>query len=194
MSEAGASRRLRIVPFRGDYYTLRPERRDLVNGLIYPVPDPRFPFLGAHFTVRHDGEVWLGPNAALSFLREGYGRFRLPPRDLADTSRFPGFWRLAARYWRIGGAEMWRDYVRSGFVKALQRYVPALADADILPGGCGVRAQAVAIDGTIVDDFSVLTLGRTLHVVNAPSPAATSSLAIGAWIADRAEAEIGVGD
>ena len=193
MSESGASKRLRIVPFRGDYYTLRPERRGLVNGLIYPVPDPRFPFLGVHFTPRHDGEVWLGPNAVLAFRREGYGRFTISPRDLADTLRFSGFWRLAARHWRMGATEMWRGYVRSGFLKALQQYVPSLADADILPGPCGVRAQAVAIDGTLVDDFSVSTLGRTLHVRNAPSPAATSSLAIGAWIADRAEAELGVG-
>jgi (S)-2-hydroxyglutarate dehydrogenase len=193
MSESGASKRLRIVPFRGDYYTLSPERRGLVRGLIYPVPDPRFPFLGVHFTVRHDGDVWLGPNAVLAFRREGYGRFTISPRDVADTFRFPGFWRFAARHWRVGAAELWRDYVRSGFLKALQRYVPSVADADILPGASGVRAQAVAIDGTLVDDFLISTLGRTLHVRNAPSPAATSSLAIGAWIADRAEAELGVG-
>lgn len=193
MSEAQAAKELKIVPFRGDYYVMRPERRNLVRGLIYPVPDPRFPFLGVHFTVRHDGAVWAGPNAVLAFAREGYGRFDISPRELADTLTYRGFWRVAARHWRVGAAEMWRDYVRPAFVAALRRYVPAVRSDDLVPGPSGVRAQAVAIDGSLVDDFLVTRSGRTLHVRNAPSPAATSSLAIGALIADRAEEELGVG-
>ncbi len=193
MSEKDAARDLRIVPFRGDYYVLRPERRHLVRGLIYPVPDPRFPFLGVHFTIRHDGDVWAGPNAVLAFRREGYGRFDISPRELAGTLAFPGFLRVAGRYWRTGAGEMWRDYVRSAFVAALRRYVPEVSGDDLLPGPSGVRAQAVARDGSLVDDFLVERTGRALHVRNAPSPAATSSLAIGALIADRAEAELGVG-
>lgn len=193
MSDHKESRALKIVPFRGDYYVLRPDRRHLVRGLIYPVPDPRFPFLGVHFTIRHDGEVWAGPNAVLAFQREGYGRFDVSIRELADTLTYRGFWRMALRHWRTGAAEMWRDYVRSAFVAALQRYVPAVRNNDLLLGPSGVRAQAVAVDGTLVDDFLVTRSGRTLHVRNAPSPAATSSLAIGALIADRAEEELGVG-
>lgn len=193
MSDPAASRTLKIVPFRGDYLVLRPERRDLVRGLIYPVPDPRFPFLGVHFTVRHDGEVWAGPNAVLAFAREGYRRIDFSARDLAETLTYRGFWRVAGRHWRVGAAEMWRDYVRSAFVAALRRYVPAVRDADLLPGPSGVRAQAVAADGSLVDDFLVLRSGRALHVRNAPSPAATSSLAIGDLIASRAESELGLG-
>lgn len=193
MSDPQAAKELKIVPFRGDYYVLRPERRGLVRGLIYPVPDPRFPFLGVHFTVRHDGAVWAGPNAVLAFAREGYGRFDISPRELAETLTYRGFWRVAARHWRVGAAEMWRDYVRPAFVAALRRYVPAVRNDDLLPGPSGVRAQAVAIDGSLVDDFLVTRSARTLHVRNAPSPAATSSLAIGSLIADRAEEELGVG-
>ena len=193
MSDPAASRHLKIVPFRGDYLVLRPERRDLVRGLIYPVPDPRFPFLGVHFTVRHDGEVWAGPNAVLAFAREGYRRLDFSPRDLAETLTYRGFWRVAGRHWRVGAAEMWRDYVRSAFVAALRRYVPAVRDEDLLPGPSGVRAQAVAADGSLVDDFLVIRSGRALHVRNAPSPAATSSLAIGDLIASRAESELGLG-
>jgi L-2-hydroxyglutarate oxidase LhgO len=193
MTDPDAARKLRIVPFRGDYYVLRPERRSLVNGLIYPVPDPRFPFLGVHFTLRHDGEVWAGPNAVLAFGREGYGRLQVAPRELFDTLAYPGFWRVAARHWRMGAAEMWRDYVRRAFVAELRRYLPALRDGDVLPGPSGVRAQAVARDGSLVDDFVVERSGRALHVRNAPSPAATSSLAIGALIADRATDELGIG-
>ncbi len=181
------------MPFRGDYYVLRPERRNLVRGLIYPVPDPRFPFLGVHFTIRHDGEVWAGPNAVLAFAREGYGRFDLSPRELAGTLGYPGFWRVAGRYWRTGAGEMWRDYVRSAFGRALRRYVPEVRNEDLLAGPSGVRAQAVGRDGSLVDDFLVTRTGRSLHVRNAPSPAATSSLAIGTLIAERAEAELGVG-
>lgn len=193
LSDRAAGRKLRIVPFRGDYYVLRPERRQLVRGLIYPVPDPRFPFLGVHFTVRHDGEVWAGPNAVLALRREGYGRFSVSLRDTVGTLGYGGFWRLAARHWRYGLAEFWRDYVRIAFVRALQRYVPEVRSADLVSGPSGVRAQALAADGSLVDDFVIERTGRILHVRNAPSPAATSSLAIGSFIADRAERELGVG-
>jgi L-2-hydroxyglutarate oxidase LhgO len=192
-SDPAAGSRMKIVPFRGDYYVLRPERRSLVRGLLYPVPDPRFPFLGVHFTVRHDGEVWAGPNAVLAFRREGYRRLDISPREVAGTLTYRGFWRVARSYWRMGAAEMWRDFVKSAFVKALQRYVPDVTSDDLLPGPSGVRAQAIGVDGSLVDDFVVDRIGRTLHVRNAPSPAATSSLAIGSLIVERAERELGHG-
>jgi len=176
----------RIVPFRGDYYTLTPEARSLVTRLIYPVPDPRFPFLGVHFTPRHDGEVWAGPNAVLALAREGYGRTDLNLRDLAGTLTYRGFQRLAIRYWRMGVTEMWRDLSKRAYVRELQRYLPAIRGDQVRFGPSGVRAQALAYDGTIVDDFSLGGSGRFLHVRNAPSPAATSSLAIGRMLADSA--------
>lgn len=176
----------RIVPFRGDYYSLRPAARDLVRGLLYPVPDPRFPFLGVHFTRRVDDEVWAGPNAVLAFAREGYRRRDLRLRDLAETLTYPGFWRLARPYLRTGLAEMWRDAWKPAFVAALRRYVPALAADDLEPGPSGVRAQALRPSGELVDDF-VLAGGRhVLHVLNAPSPAATASMAIGRVLAETA--------
>lgn len=176
----------RIVPFRGDYYSLRPAARDLVRGLLYPVPDPRFPFLGVHFTRRVDDEVWAGPNAVLAFAREGYRRRDLRLRDLAETLTYPGFWRLARPYLRTGLAEMWRDAWKPAFVAALRRYVPALAADDLEPGPSGVRAQALLPSGELVDDF-VLAGGRhVLHVLNAPSPAATASMAIGRVLAETA--------
>ncbi len=183
----GAPEAPRIVPFRGDYYVLRPERRDLVKGLIYPVPDPRFPFLGVHFTRRIDGDIWLGPNAVLAFAREGYRRLDLNIRDLSDSLRYRGFQRLAAKFWRTGLAEMYRDFSKSAFLRALQRYMPSLRASDLLPGPSGVRAQALALDGSLVDDFVVDHQGGTIHVRNAPSPAATSSLAIAEMIADTAQ-------
>ena len=194
MSAPSAARDLRIVPFRGDYFVVRPERRSLVRGLIYPVPDPRFPFLGVHFTVRHDGEVWAGPNAVLAFRREGYRRLSMSPGELLDTLTYPGFWRVAGRFWRVGAAEMWRDFVKPAFVAALRRYVPDIAAEDLEPGPSGVRAQAIARDGTLVDDFLVERAGRALHVRNAPSPAATSSLGIASLIVDRAESELGIAE
>jgi L-2-hydroxyglutarate oxidase LhgO len=193
MTDLRSGRQLRIVPFRGDYFVLRPERRSLVRGLLYPVPDPRFPFLGVHFTIRHDGEVWAGPNAVLAFRREGYDRLAISPAELWDTLSFRGFWRVAFRYWRVGAEEMWRDFVKAAFVRALQAYVPEVRGDDLVPGPSGVRAQAVGLDGSLVDDFVVERSGKALHVRNAPSPAATSSLAIGSLIADRAEQELGVG-
>jgi L-2-hydroxyglutarate oxidase LhgO len=175
-----------IVPFRGDYYTLVPEARGLVRGLLYPVPDPRFPFLGVHFTKRIDGAVWAGPNAVLAFAREGYRRRDLRPRDLAASLTDPGFLRLARRHLRTGLAEMWRDWWKPAFVAELQRYVPAIRADQLVFGPSGVRAQALARDGSLVDDFALGGSGRILHVRNAPSPAATSSLAIGGMLAANA--------
>ena len=178
---------LRIVPFRGDYYVLRPAARHVTRSMIYPVPDPRFPFLGVHLTRRIDGEVWAGPNAVLAFARERYGRWSIRPRDLAATLAWRGFWRAALRYWRTGVAEMWCDHVRRAYLGALRRYVPELRAEDLLPGPSGIRAQAVARNGSLVDDFAILEAGPIIHVLNAPSPAATSALAIAREIADRAE-------
>ena len=176
----------RIVPFRGDYYTLDAAAAGLVRGLIYPVPDPRFPFLGVHFTRRIDGSVWAGPNAVLAFAREGYRQRDLSPRDLASTLTYRGFQRLAARYMRTGVAEMWRDWWKPAFVRELQRYVPEIRPEQLRFGPSGVRAQALARDGTLADDFHLGGSGRVLHVRNAPSPAATSSLAIGRVLATTA--------
>jgi L-2-hydroxyglutarate oxidase len=182
----------RIVPFRGDYYTLRPEARRLVRGLIYPVPDPRFPFLGVHFTRRIDGEVWAGPNAVLALARDGYRRRDLSVRDLAGTLGYPGFLRLAARYPRTGLAEMWRDLSKGAFLRSLQAFIPELTREDIAFGPSGVRAQAVDRDGSMVDDFRLGGRDRILHVRNAPSPAATSSLAIGRELAGTAIDQFGI--
>lgn len=182
----------RIVPFRGDYYMLRPELSDRVRGMIYPVPDPRFPFLGVHFTRRINGDVWLGPNAVLAFAREGYGRLDVNLNDLRDALGFPGFQKLAAKFWRTGLEEYYRDFSKRAFLAALQRYMPDLTLADLVPGPSGVRAQALAADGALVDDFVVHQQGRALHVRNAPSPAATSSLAIAELIANRAAETLGL--
>jgi (S)-2-hydroxyglutarate dehydrogenase len=180
----------RIVPFRGDYWVLRPDRRDLARNLLYPVPDPSFPFLGVHFTRRlDDGSVWLGPNAVLAFSREGYGRLDVRPRDLGEALTYRGFQKLAAKFWQTGMQEMVRDFSKEAFLKSLQVYVPELTLADLLPGPSGVRAQALGPDGGLVDDFVFNTQGnRVVHVRNAPSPGATSSLAIGRQIADTASA------
>lgn len=192
MAPDGDAEAPRIVPFRGDYYTLRPEARHLVRGLIYPVPDPRFPFLGVHLTRRIDGQVLAGPNAVLATAREGYRRRDVAPRDLAETLAFPGFLRLARRYWRTGAAEMWRDWSRRAFLADLRRYVPALAGTHLQLGPSGVRAQALARDGRLVDDFLLGGSDRVLHVLNAPSPAATSSLAIGRVLASTAIERFGL--
>ncbi len=182
-ARSGGAADPRIVPFRGDYYTLNAAARPLVRGLIYPVPDPRFPFLGVHFTKRIDGAVWAGPNAVLAFAREGYRRRDVQPRELARALAYPGFVRLASRYLRTGLAEMWRDFWKPAFVRQLQRYVPEIRADQLTFGPSGVRAQALARDGTLVDDFVLAGTGRILHVRNAPSPAATSSLAIGRLLA-----------
>jgi L-2-hydroxyglutarate oxidase LhgO len=174
---------VRIVPFRGEYHLVRPERRDLVRALIYPVPDPRFPFLGVHFTRTVHGEVEAGPNAVLAFAREGYTRWRVHPRELAGTLLYPGTLRLAKRFWRVGLDEYRRSLSAGGFASSLARLVPEIVPEDLIPGPAGVRAQAVAPDGSLVDDFRIVAAGPSIHVLNAPSPAATASLAIGEHIA-----------
>ncbi|TMC05602.1 MAG: L-2-hydroxyglutarate oxidase [Chloroflexi bacterium] len=188
------AREPRVVPFRGDYWQLRPEARHLSRNLIYPVPDPAFPFLGVHATRRiGTGEVWLGPNAVLAFAREGYRRRDLRPRDLAEALGNRGFRTLARRHWRMGAVEMWRDWSKRAFWRSVQRYLPDVALEDMVPGPSGVRAQALDTSGALVDDFVVDVQGdRVLHVRNAPSPAATSSLAIGRLVADAAERAFGL--
>jgi (S)-2-hydroxyglutarate dehydrogenase len=191
---SGAPRDPRIVPFRGDYWVLRPDRRNLARNLIYPVPDPSFPFLGVHFTRRmDDGSVWLGPNAVLAFSREGYRRLDLRPGDLAEALAYRGFQKLAAKFWQTGMQEMVRDFSKEAFLKSLQVYIPELTLADLLPGPSGVRAQALGPDGALVDDFVFNTQGnKIVHVRNAPSPGATSSLAIGRLIVDTATEAFGL--
>ncbi len=176
---------VRIVPFRGDYYTLKLSARPLCENLIYPVPDPALPFLGVHLTRRTDGEVWAGPNAVLATAREGYRRTDLDLRDLTETVRFRGFRKLARAHWRTGAREIWRDLAKRAFAAELQRYLPEIVPGDLAFGPSGVRAQAVAPNGAMVDDFLLVEGADSLHVVNAPSPAATASLAIGHWLADR---------
>jgi L-2-hydroxyglutarate oxidase len=191
LARDGAARpRLRIVPFRGDYYTLTSGAQSLVNGLVYPVPDPAFPFLGVHFTKRIDGSVIAGPNAVLALARERYRRAAFNVRDAASAVTYRGLWRFALRHLDVAAAEQWRDLSKRAFVRDMQRYVPAVRSEDVEFGPTGIRAQAVAPDGRLVDDFVIETRPRLFHVVNAPSPGATSSIAIGAWIARRALAEL----
>jgi L-2-hydroxyglutarate oxidase LhgO len=182
----------RIVPFRGDYYLLRPQAAAMVKALIYPAPDPRFPFLGVHFTRRIDGEVWAGPNAVLAFAREGYRRRDISPVDLAGVLTYRGFLRVAGKFMGMGLGEMWRDYSKRAFLGALRRYMPELTMADLLPGPSGVRAQAIDIRGQMVDDFAIGGSSHVLHVQNAPSPAATASLSIGTWLAEAARDRFGL--
>ena len=184
---AGAPKEPRIVPFRGGYLRLRPERRELVRASIYPVPDPDLPFLGGHLTRGIDGEVLLGPSALMVGARDAYGLGRVRPRDLAATLGWAGTWRLVGRFWRTGLAEIRHATSRRAFIGDLQRFVPELEVGDVLPGPSGIRAQALDRDGRLVDDFVVHRTEHALHVRNAPSPAATSSLALAALIADQAE-------
>jgi (S)-2-hydroxyglutarate dehydrogenase len=184
---------LRIVPFRGEYYELVPGRRHLVRNLIYPVPDPSFPFLGVHFTRRIGGGVEAGPNAVLALKREGYSRASFSPRDSLGTLAYPGFWRLAGRFWRTGLAEQWRSFSTSAFVRALAELVPEITASDVHRAGAGVRAQALAPDGALLDDFSIVESERMVHVLNAPSPAATASISIGEVIAARVVERFGLG-
>jgi L-2-hydroxyglutarate oxidase len=175
----GAAVDVRIVPFRGEYYELAVERRGLVKGLIYPVPDPRFPFLGVHLTRRIGGEVEAGPNAVLAWKRTGYRRGSFAREDAAEIVSWPGFWRLAARYAGIGAYEALRSHSKRLFVRDLQRLVPELRAADLEPGGSGIRAQALDRKGALVDDFRIVSSERAIHLLNAPSPGATASIAIG---------------
>ena len=188
----GAPTAVRIIPFRGEYYMIRPERHDLVRGLVYPVPDPAFPFLGVHFTRTIHGQVEAGPNAVLAFAREGYSLGRVRPGELAAALGYRGFWAMVARYWRTGSYEMYRSLSKAAFVRALQRLIPSIRPEDVTPGGAGVRAQAVAADGSLVDDFSIVSGPDAIHVLNAPSPAATASLAIGRHIAALAREAFGL--
>ena len=182
---AGLEPSVRIVPFRGEYYFLEPHARDLVRGLIYPVPDPALPFLGVHFTRTVTGEVEAGPNAVLALAREGYRHRDVDLFDLAHTAAYPGFWRLSARFWRTGAYEYYRSFSTAAFVRSLQRLVPAVRERDVRRGGAGVRAQAVGPDGAVLDEFVFAEDDRSLHVLNAPSPAATASLTIGEHLAER---------
>ncbi len=183
---AGANTDVRIVPFRGEYYTLAAERQALVRGLIYPVPDPALPFLGVHFTRMIRGGVEAGPNAVLAFRREGYRKTSFSLRDTLSTLLFPGFWRMAARYWRSGCGEFYRSFSKEAFAHALQRLLPAVRASDLVPGGAGVRAQALDRRGRLVDDFLFVQDQRVVHVLNVPSPAATASLPIGRAIVEMA--------
>jgi L-2-hydroxyglutarate oxidase LhgO len=184
---AGNESDVMIVPFRGEYYTLIPERAALVRALIYPVADPRFPFLGVHFTRRVSGNVDAGPNAVLALRREGYRRTDISVRDMASSLSFPGFWRMTAKHWRSGYDEFYRSLSKRAFVRALQKLVPEVQEEDLVSGGSGVRAQAIRRDGTLVDDFQIVPSHRMLHVLNVPSPAATASLLIARTIVDMAE-------
>ncbi|MEG8276097.1 L-2-hydroxyglutarate oxidase [Streptomyces sp. AHA2] len=175
---------VRIVPFRGEYYELA--RPELVRGLVYPVPDPAFPFLGVHLTRGIDGEVHVGPNAVPALAREGYGWTTLRPRELASTLAWPGSWHIARRHWRYGAGELRRSLSKGAFTQAVRRMLPAVSEDDLVPAAAGVRAQAVLRDGTLVDDFLIRQGPRTVHVLNAPSPAATASLPIGREVARRA--------
>jgi (S)-2-hydroxyglutarate dehydrogenase len=175
-----------IVPFRGEYWMLAPERAGLVRNLVYPVPDPAFPFLGVHFTRRIGGGVEAGPNAVLALAREGYGRASFDARDAWGVARWPGFWKMARRHWRAAMHEQLRSLSRSAFARACAALVPEVTAADLTPGGAGVRAQAVGRDGSLVDDFAFAEGERMVHVLNAPSPAATASLAIGEHVGERA--------
>jgi (S)-2-hydroxyglutarate dehydrogenase len=182
----GVDPEVRIVPFRGEYYELVPERHSLVKNLIYPVPDPAFPFLGVHFTRMIGRGIEAGPNAVLAFRREGYRKMDFSLKDVAGTFSYPGFWRMAGRHWKTGMGEVWRSLSKRAFVKALQRLLPELTYDDLHPGGSGVRAQALNANGFLLDDFHVIRRERMVHVLNAPSPAATSCLSIGKAIAQMA--------
>jgi L-2-hydroxyglutarate oxidase LhgO len=189
---AGTTPKVRIVPFRGEYYDVVPPRQHLVRTLIYPVPDPRFPFLGVHFTTRIHGGVDAGPNAVLSLKREGYRKHDFSLRDAFSSFTFPGFWRMAGKYWRMGLDETFRASNKKAFTKALQKLVPEIREEDLVPGGSGVRAQALQADGTMVDDFQFVAGPQMLHVLNVPSPAATASIPIGKAIVKMANESFGL--
>jgi L-2-hydroxyglutarate oxidase len=184
MRLAGEKNGLQIVPFRGEYYEIVPERRALVRNLIYPVADPRFPFLGVHFTRRISGGIEAGPNAVLALKREGYRKTDFNLKDAVETAAFPGFWRMAAKYWRSGFGEYYRSLNKSAFTRALQKLVPEIQSSDLEPAGAGVRAQALDNSGRLLDDFAIVRSKQMIHVCNVPSPAATASLVIGKQIAE----------
>ena len=181
---AGCKTDLEIIPFRGEYYEVKPERRHLVRNPIYPVPDPRFPFLGVHFTRHIDGGVEAGPNAVLAFRREGYTGAASDLTEAVEMLQWPGFWKMARKYWKMGAAEQYRAWIKPAFTRALQQMVPDLTEDDLVPGGSGVRAQAVDRNGNLLDDFCFVHSKRMIHVCNVPSPAATASLEIGREVVD----------
>lgn len=183
---------VKIIPFRGEYYTIRPGRDNLIRNLVYPVPDPQFPFLGVHFTRMIHGGVEAGPNAVLAFKREGYTRTSFSLRDTMETFAYPGALRLFSKHWKMGLGEFYRSFNKRAFLKALQQLCPDLGLDDLQPGGAGVRAQAIAPDGGLVDDFKIVDAERMIHVLNAPSPAATASISIGQSIAQMAEKRFGL--
>ena len=186
MRLAGDDNGLQIVPFRGEYYELVREKQALVKNLIYPVADPRFPFLGVHFTRRIGGGIEAGPNAVLALKREGYRKTDFDARDSIETITFPGFWRMAAKYWASGFGEYYRSLNKAAFTRALQKLVPEINSSDLKAGGSGVRAQAVDRTGRLLDDFSIVRSNRMIHVCNVPSPAATASLVIGQQVVEMA--------
>ncbi|HLF79792.1 MAG TPA: L-2-hydroxyglutarate oxidase [Dehalococcoidia bacterium] len=190
----GADPHLRIIPFRGEYYFLKPEAQRLVKGLIYPVPDPRYPFLGVHFTRSIHGSVEAGPNAVLALAREGYTKTRFNANESVGTFTYKGFWHMARKHWKTGVHEVYRSFSKKAFTKALQRLVPAITEDDLAPGGAGVRAQAVDDDGRLIDDFRIVETPNAIHVLNAPSPGATASLAISAGILEMAEKSFGLSE
>ena len=183
----GAKPKLRIVPFRGEYYEVAPARQGLARGLIYPVPDPDFPFLGVHFTRTIEGDLEIGPNAIFALSREGYGYLDVSPRDVLSAISFKGLWKLGARYWRTGLMEVFRSLSKRAALAKIREMVPAVRMDDLQPGKRGVRAQAMTADGSLLDDFAILQERGCVHVLNAPSPAATASLSIGESIADQVE-------
>jgi L-2-hydroxyglutarate oxidase len=188
---SGAKPTAKIVPFRGEYYALKPEAHHLCRNLIYPVPDPNFPFLGVHFTRLIDGGVECGPNAVLAFAREGYRKTDVNLADLAESLTYPGFLKMAAKYWKTGLGEMWRSVSKAAFVKALQRLLPEIRAEHLEPAPAGVRAQAVSRDGGLVDDFLIQETDHVINIGNAPSPAATASLNIGKLIVERLAPRLG---
>jgi len=183
---AGEKLNMKIIPFRGEYYSIKPEKAHLVKNLIYPVPDPNFPFLGVHFTRRISGEIEAGPNAVFAFQREGYKKTDFKWSEFWDAISFAGFRKVASKYWKTGLGEYHRSYFKPAFVKALQQLVPSITEDDLIPAGAGVRAQACDKDGGLIDDFYIQESTSFIHVLNAPSPAATSSLSIGLEVAERA--------
>jgi (S)-2-hydroxyglutarate dehydrogenase len=176
---------VKIVPFRGEYFMVKPEAHHFCRNLIYPVPDPRFPFLGVHFTRMVSGHVECGPNAVLAFAREGYRKTDIHWGELFETLTFPGFIKMSSKYWQMGMGEMWRSFNKNAFVKALQRLIPEIQEKHLEPAPAGIRAQAVGRDGSLLDDFAIVETSRIVHVLNAPSPAATASLSIGKSIVER---------
>lgn len=189
---SGNSDEHRIIPFRGEYYKIAPERQFLVRNLIYPVPDPTFPFLGVHFTRMAKGGVEAGPNAVLALAREGYRHSQVNLGDLWQTASFKGFWAMTAKYWQTGFGELYRSLSKPAFVRALQKLVPEIRQSDLVPGGAGVRAQAVSASGALVDDFVIKESRHAIHVLNAPSPGATASLAIGKAVTEMAAKNFGL--